>query len=82
MGTSEHIKETVNKLQQLEAEQAVMEDLFNRSAYEEYVFRMEAYMSTLDPARKGSEVIKVAAMEARAMDEEEPRALETACWNW
>ena len=50
-------------------------------AHAEYVFRMVAYMSTVDPAGKGGEVVRVTAIKERLVDEETLRALESVYWN-
>ena len=88
-------------MRELETEQNLMKDLFNRALrmsqssgegklnfrhaerhmlemfngkateYTEYIFKMEAYMSTLDPAGKGGEILRAAATEAKDMDDAE-----------
>ena len=44
-----------------------MPGMFNGKAteYTEYIFKMEAYMSTLDPAGKGGEILRAAATEVK-----------------
>ena len=110
--TGAHHTEIVSKLQQLEIEQAVMKDLFNRAVrsspptsgdsklnvrqaerhvpkefsgksggYAEFVFKIEAYMSTLDPAGKGGETIRVAVTEIKDNMIGEVRTMKFACWN-
>ena len=37
----------------------------------DYIFKMEAYMSTLDPAGKGGEILRAAATEVKDMDDAE-----------
>ena len=63
-----------------------MPGMFNGKAteYIEYIFKMEAYMSTLDPAGKGGEILRAAATEVKDMDDAEvgePRSdlLERVC---
>ena len=38
--------------------------------YTEYIFKMEAYLSTLDPGGKG-EILRAAATESKDMDDDE-----------
>ena len=49
--------------------------------YSEYIFKMEAYLSTLDPGGKGSEILRDAATEAKDMDDDEVTNLAAICWN-
>ena len=50
-----------------------MPGMFNGKAteYTEYIFKMEAYMSTLDPSGKGGEILRAAATEVKDMDDAE-----------
>ena len=50
-----------------------MPGMFNGKATEctEYIFKMDAYLSTLDPAGKGGEILRAAASEAKDMDGDE-----------
>ena len=93
MVSVEQANEIVAKMRELETEQNLMKDLFNRgmsqssgegklkfrhaerhmpgmfngkaTEYTEYIFKMEAHMSTLDPARKGSEILRAAATKSQ-----------------
>ena len=58
-----------------------MAGMFNGKAteYTEYIFKMEAYLSTLDPGAKGGEVVRADATEAKDMDE--VTNLEAISWN-
>ena len=49
--------------------------------YAEFVFKMEAYMSTLDPSGKGREVLRAAVFDPRDLDQEEVKSLEPIYWN-
>ena len=101
MVSVEQANEIVAKMWELETEQNLMKDLFNRALrmsqssgegklnfrhaerhmpgmfngkateYTEYIFKMEAYMSTLDPAGKGGEILRAAATEVKDMDDAE-----------
>ena len=55
-----------------------MPGMFNGKAteYAEYIFKMEAFVSTLDPGGKGDEIIRAAATEAKDMDDDEATNLE------
>ena len=57
--------------------------MFNGKAteYTEYIFKMEAYMSTLDDAGKGGEILRAAATEVKDMDDAEVANLAAICWN-
>ena len=57
--------------------------MFNGKAteYTEYIFEMEAYMSTLDPAGKGGEILRAAATEVKDMDDAEVTNLAAIHWN-
>ena len=50
-----------------------MPGMFNGKAteYTEYIFKMEAYLSTLDPGGKRGEILTAAATEAKDMDDDE-----------
>ena len=48
--------------------------------YTEYIFKMEAYMSTLDPAGKGGEILRAAATEVKDMDDAEVANLAAIFW--
>ena len=52
-----------------------MPGMFNSKAaeYTESYSRWETYMSTLDPARKGGEILRAAATEVKDMDDAEVR---------
>ena len=106
MVSVEQANEIVAKMRELETEQNLMKDLFNRAlrmsqwsgegtlnfrhaerhmpgmfngkATEntEYIFKMEAYMSTLDPAGKGA-----APTEVKDMDVAEVANLTAIYWN-
>ena len=101
MVSVEQATEIVAKMRELETEQNLMKDLFNRALrtsqssgegklnfrhaerhmpgmfngkateYTEYIFKMEAYMSTLDPAGKGGEILRAAATGVKDMDDAE-----------
>ena len=60
-----------------------MPGMFNGEAteYTEYIFKMEAYMSTLDPAGKGGEILRAAATEVKDMDDAEVANLAVIYWN-
>ena len=88
MVSVEQANEIVAKLRELETEQNIMKDLFNRALrtsqsgsdvklnfrqaerhmpgmfsgkateYTEYIFKMEAYLSTLDPGGRGGEILR------------------------
>ena len=60
-----------------------MPGMFNGKVteYTEYIFKMEAYLSTLDPGGKGGEILRAAATEAKDMDDEEVTNLAAICWN-
>ena len=47
--------------------------MFNGEAteYTEFIFKMEAYMSTLDPAGKRVEILRAAATEVKDVDDAE-----------
>ena len=111
MVSVEQANETVAKMRELETEQNLMKDLFNRALrmsqssgegklnfrhaerhmpgmfngkateYTEYMFKMEAYMSTLDPAGKGGEILRAAATEVKDMDDAEVANLAAIYWN-
>ena len=49
--------------------------------YTEYIFKMEAYMSTLGPAGKGGEIPRAAATEVKDMDDAEVANPEAIYWN-
>ena len=57
--------------------------MFNGKAteYTEYIFKMEANMSTLDPAGKGGEILRAAATEVKDMDDAEVANLAAIYWN-
>ena len=57
--------------------------MFNGKAteYTEYTFKMEAYMSTLDPAGKGGEILRAAATEVKVVDDAEVANLAAIYWN-
>ena len=48
-------------------EERLMPGMFNGNAtdHTQYIFKMEAYLSTLDPGRKEGEVLRAAATEAK-----------------
>ena len=107
----EQANEIVAKMPELETEQNLMKDLFNRALrmsqssgegklnfrhadrhmpgmfngkateYTEHIFKMEAYMSTLDPAGKEGEILRAAATEVKDMDDAEVANLATIYWN-
>ena len=60
-----------------------MPGTFNGKAteYTEYIFKMEAYLSTLDPGGKGGEILRAAATEAQDMDDDEVTNLAAIHWN-
>ena len=60
-----------------------MPGMFNGKAteYTEYIFKMEAYMSTIDPAGKGGEILRAAATEVKDMDDAEVANLAAIYWN-
>ena len=59
-----------------------MTGMFNGKAteYTEYIFKMEAYFSTLESGGKGSEVLRAAATEAKDMDDDEVTNLAAIYW--
>ena len=101
----------VAKMRELETEQNLMKDLFNRALrmsqssgegklnfrhaerhlpgmfsgkateYTEYIFKTEAYMSTLDPAGKGGEILRTAATEVKDMDDAQVVNFAAIYWN-
>ena len=103
--------EIVAKMRELETEQNLMKDLFNRAQRKsqssgeetlnfrhaerhmpgmfngkaiectEYIFKMEAYMSILDPAGKGGEILRAAATGVKNMDDAEVANLAAIYWN-
>ena len=60
-----------------------MPGMFNGKSteYTEYIFKTEAYLSTLDPGGEGGEVLRAAATEAKDMDDDEVRNLAAIYWN-
>ena len=70
-----------------------MKHLFNRAthmpgvlsgkatAHTEYIFKMEAYLSTLDPGGKGDEILRSVVTEAKDMDGDEVANVEAIYWN-
>ena len=110
MVSVEQANEIVATLRELDTEQNLMKDLFNRALrmsqssgeeklnfrhaerhmpgmfngkateYTEYIFKMDAYMSTLDPAGKGGEILRTAATEAKDMDGDEVTNLAAIYW--
>ena len=111
MVSVEQANEIVAKMRELETEQNLMKDFFNRASrmsqssgegklnfrhaerhmpgmfngkateYTEYIFKMEAYMSTLDPAGKGGEILRATATEVKEMDDDEVANLASIYWN-
>ena len=111
MVSVERANEIVAKMRELETEQNLMKDLFNRALrmsqssgegkqnfrhaerhmpgmfngkateYTEYIFKMEAYMNTLDPAGKGGEIFRAPATEVKDMDDAEVANLAAIYWN-
>ena len=103
MVSVEQANEIVAKMRELETEQNLMKDLFNRALrmsqssghaerhmpgmfngkadYTEYTFKMEACMSTLDPAGKGGEILRAVATEVKDMDDAEVANLAAIYWN-
>ena len=107
----EQANEIVAKLRELETEQNLIEDLFNRAlrtshsgsdvklnfrqaerhmpgmvngeATEntEYMFKMEAYLSTLDLGGKGGEILRAATTEDKDMDDDEVTNIAAIHWN-
>ena len=59
-----------------------MPGMFNGKAteYTEYIFKMEACMSTLYPAGKGGEILRAAATEVKDMDDAEVANLAAIYW--
>ena len=57
--------------------------MFNGKAteYTEFIFMMEAYMRTLDPAGKGVEIFRAAATEVKDMDDAEVANFAVIYWN-
>ena len=49
--------------------------------YTEYIFKMEAYVSTLDPGWNGGEILRAAATGAHDMDDDEVTNVEAIFWN-
>ena len=110
MVSVEQANEIVAKMRELETEQNLLKDLFNRALrmsqssgeeklnfrhaerhmpgmfigkateYTEYIFKMDAYMSTLDPAGKGGEILRTAATEGKDMDGDEVTNLAAIYW--
>ena len=56
--------------------------MFNGKAteYTEYIFKMEAYTTTLDPAGKGGEIIRAASTEVKDMDDAKVANLAAIYW--
>ena len=57
--------------------------MFNGKAtvYTEYMFKMDVCSSTLDPGRKGGEILRAATTEAKDMDDDEVTNFAAICWN-
>ena len=111
MVSVEQANEIVAKMRELETEQNLMKDLFNRALrmsessgegklnfrhaerhmpgmfngkateYNEYIFKMEAYTGTLNPAGKGGEILRATATEVKDMDDAEVANLAAIYWN-
>ena len=108
MVSVEQANEIVAKMRELETEQNLMKDLFNRALrmsqstgegklnfrhaerhmfngkateYTDYIFKIKAYMSTLDPAGKGGEILRAAATEVKDMDDSEVANFAAIYWN-
>ena len=111
MVSVEQANEIVAKVRELDTEQNLMKDLFNRALrmsqssgegklnfrhaerhmpgmfngtateYTEYIFKMEAHMSTLDPAGKGGEIPRASATEVKDMDDAEVANVAAIYWN-
>ena len=60
-----------------------MPGMFNGKAteYTEYIFKMEANMSTLDPGGTGGEILRAAATQVKDMDDVEVANLAAIYWN-
>ena len=49
--------------------------------YTEYIFKMEAYLSSLDPGGRGGEILRAAATKAKDMDDDEVTNLAAIYWS-
>ena len=49
--------------------------------YTEYINKMEAYMSTLNPGGEGVEILRAAATEVKDTDDDEVTNFEAIYWN-
>ena len=70
------------KLNYREAERHMPKEFSGKGAmFSDYVFRMESYMTILDPSGKGGELVRVVAAETRDINDEGIGDLECTYWN-